>query len=242
MKRRPPSTRDAFNLKALTDAQAFQEAVDAFRVRSPMTKEAFDRLDADQRQRAFEIAGTTQADVIQMAFDQVAEAIDGGTSLDEFKRQVQPTLVDAWAGSVANPPARVENIYRTNLITNFGVGQWAQIHDPAVKKHRPYIRSSDVRDNRETEKICKPIGTVILPADHPWWRTHWSPLHYQCRRSQVSLSEEEAVSEGITDHPPDVDPMPGFGRSPHGMSAVGRVDTTGYDPAIRDVMDGKERR
>ncbi len=206
-----------------------------------MTREQFDRLDADQRQRAFAIAGTTQADVIQFTFDRVDAAIEYGTSLDDFKAEVQPELMDAWAGSVENPAWRVETIFRTNLQTNFGVGQWAQIHDPAVKAARPYIRSTGVSDNRETVDICKPIGTVILPADHPWWRTHWAPLHYNCRRGQVSLSEEEAIEEGITDAP-DVDPQPGFGRSPHGMSAVDRPDESGFDPAIKDVLDGKERR
>ncbi len=66
-------------------------------------------------------------------------------------------------------------------------------------------------------------------------------LVHNCRRGQVSLSEEEAIEEGITDAP-DVDPQPGFGRSPHGMAAVGRPDESGFDPAIKEVLDGKERR
>lgn len=192
----------------------FQEALDWFLARVPMTREEVERLGEKAKRRAFFVSQVAQLDIITQAWNAVDRALEQGKTLAQFREEVGPALRDAWQGSVANPAARLENIFRTNAQHAYSAGRWEQMEHPAVKARRPYREYSAIMDGR-TSPICTPLDGTVLPADDEFWRSHLPPLHFQCRSTVVALTEEQARQKGIAPNPPDSPaPLEGFGHTP----------------------------
>lgn len=219
-----------------TDPEEFAEAIASFAARVPMTRADWDRLTEEAKQYGFTVGGTMQADVIQQVFDALHASIKDGTPFADFKRQISSTLLDAWQGSVANPPARLNVIFRTNIIAAQSAGRHRQMSHPIVKELRPVWRMNVIEDNR-VSKYCSPLDGLLVRADNPWWQHSFPPRHYQCRSLVDTLSEEEAEAEGgITEHPPNVPAMEGFGRPPAQPVPHFEPDHDEYDPALSDLL------
>jgi SPP1 gp7 family putative phage head morphogenesis protein len=191
----------------------FDDAIEWHRKRLPLTDEAFAAMKQRAAARAFTIAGVAQLDLVKDAFAGIDKAVAKGTTLQDFKNEIGPQLRDAWAGSVANPPARMENIFRTNVGVAYGAGRWAQAQDPDVIARRPYWKFVALLDPR-TSEICRPLNGKVIRADDAWWKSHLPPLHFQCRSTFTTLTEEQAKKAGITETPPKSKPMDGFGDAP----------------------------
>jgi SPP1 gp7 family putative phage head morphogenesis protein len=159
------------------DPRRFDEAVDFFRNRVPMPKAEWLKLGTAARQRGFTVADVAQLDVIHQVWLALDDAIARGSTFEDFKATVSETLADEWLGSVANPPARVETIFRTNVMTANNAGRHAQMTDPVVRDRRPYWQYVDIDDQRECP-ICNACHGTILPADDAWWGSHYPPLHF----------------------------------------------------------------
>lgn len=214
------------------DPDRFDEAIRAFRERVPMTDAEFADLMESERQRAFWVAGVTQARAVQDVMDALDRAIEHGTTLEDFKAEVGGTLAEAWGGEDSG---RLETVFRTNVMQAYNDGRAVVFADPEVKKARPYLRFDAVGDSR-TSEICEALDGKVLPADDPFWRTHSPPLHPNCRSILTSLSDAEAAGEGITRGRPDTGgaaPADGFGS---GRDDKDEPDISGFDPAIREVL------
>jgi SPP1 gp7 family putative phage head morphogenesis protein len=185
----------------------FPEAVDWFRERVPIQKPAWKRLNEKAQLKSFTAAGVARLDVLKDVWEAMDKAVQKGESFATFRKRVRASLVQAWGGSEI--PGRIENIFRTNIQTAYNAGRRVQLMAPAVRKALPYWTFLPLLDSR-TSDICRGIGTVTLPADHEWFRTHTPPLHYQCRSTIVGRSVEysrEAKKKG-----PAVPPLEGFGH------------------------------
>jgi uncharacterized protein with gpF-like domain len=214
------------------DPVKFEEAIRAFRARVPMTDDEFDQLVENEREFAFTVAGVAQAELVADVYEAVQRAIEDGTDLETFQADIGPALEESWGGE---EPGRLENIFRTNVMGAYNAGRYSAATAPAVKRERPYWRMETVDDSRQTE-ICQACRNVCLPADHPWWRTHYPPLHYQCRDHVTTLTQEQAEEFGITDSPPDVQPMPGFGAAPSSGGTDWVPDTSDLPEPIGDLL------
>lgn len=192
-------------------AVEFEEAVEWLLERLPLSKAEFELLDAAARKRAFTVANVAQMHVIDETKKSLSQAIDLGTPLKEWAEEFGPTLEEAWAGTVANPSARLETIYRSNVQSSYSAGRERLASHPTVKRLRPYKRFDAVMDTRTTDDICRPLNGVVKPADDPWWNDHTPPLHYNCRSGTVTLTDEQAREEGITTDTPDAEPQHGWG-------------------------------
>ncbi|UAW08045.1 hypothetical protein [Myxococcus phage Mx4 ts27htf-1hrm-1] len=216
----------------------FAEAVEYFRARLAVTDEAWRAMSEEARQRAFKVAGVAQLDLVASVWKALDKAVAEGTTFADFKREVGAALKKEWGGSVRNPGARLETIYRTNVQTAYSRGTWAQIQDEDTRAVRPFIKSVPILGDGRTSVICATIGTVILPADHPWWLTHWAPLHFNCRRTQTGLTRRAAEKQGVTQVPPAVAAAPGFGRAP-GLGGEWQPDVSDAPDALRTVYEAK---
>lgn len=221
------------------DPNQFAEAVAAFRKRVPITREQWERLTTKAREFAFFVSNIMQADVIADVFDHIERAIANGDSFGDFKKAVKPALTEAWGGTVANPPARIENVFRTNVLGAYNAGRRAQMADPIVKRRRPYWQFRATIDKR-TSDICEPLNGTTLPADDPFWAGATPPLHYQCRSLVVPLTVEQAEAEGIADSPPISTAQPGFGQAPTEAGDRPRPERE-YPPEIRAIVAQKLR-
>jgi SPP1 gp7 family putative phage head morphogenesis protein len=188
----------------------FEEAIRWFRERVPMTDTQVQRLYARAREKAFWVSGLAELDVVKEIWTGIDGAVAEGVAFEAFRREHLPKLVQAWAGTVANPAARVETIFRTNVQLAYGAGRKAQMQDPAVKRAHPFWKFSSVLDLRTSEH-CKPLNGTILPADDPFWQTHSPPLHHNCRSSLIGLTERAALRQGVAERAPEARAAEGFG-------------------------------
>jgi hypothetical protein len=145
-----------------------------------MTRQQWEALSEQARVHGFFASGIVQAGLLKDLHRAIERASEKGTTLEQFKAEVGPKLIKEWAGTVTNPSARMENIFRTNLQRAYAHGRRRQQLEPVVLKVRPYWTLVPVLDKR-TSEICQDIArrNVVLPATHVFWKTHVPPLHFQ---------------------------------------------------------------
>jgi len=227
--------------RAPTDTQRFEEAAEWFLRRLPITPEQFYELATHWRREAFTITGVAQARVLQDAIDLIDRAMNDGTSLRAFKDEALPKLEAAWAGTVRDPGYRVETIYRNAVQTAYNDGRHELMTDPDVMRARPFWMYDAILDEATTE-LCASLNDTILPADDPFWSSHWPPLHHRCRSAVRSLSRSEAERRGITSVPPTEQPESGWGTPRRSLTNSDALDLTGAPDSIRSAYEQRQAR
>jgi hypothetical protein len=120
----------------------------------------------------------------------VEKAIADGTTIDEFRRDFDEIIrKTGWQYKGARG-WRTAVIFNTNLSTAYAHGHWQRMTDPDVLKVRPYLRyvASSSADPRPEHMAWY---NVVLPADDPWWNTHYPPNGWGCKCGVVSVSARE---------------------------------------------------
>lgn len=170
--------------------------------------EYYQDMTAIQRQQAVSIAGMAQIDQISSVIDKVNKAIADGTTMADFIKSVESGEVDLGLST-----ARLDNIFRTNVMGAYNRGKWYQ--QQANKNARPYLMYDAVNDSR-TRPTHLALDGTIRPVDDPFWQTHSPPCGYRCRCTTRSLTEKQAQKMGITaNHDlPSEQADDGFGLSP----------------------------
>lgn len=221
----PPEIVDAPDAK-------FDEAVTAWRRRQVLMPDPeFRDLDAAARERSVWVAGVTDARVLQDVFDAIDAAVRDGEDMDTFKERVGVQLEASWGGE---QPGRLENVFRTNVMSAYNGGRAAIMRD--MQDERPFVRYDVIEDGR-TSPICKKLAGKVLPSDSDFVEHHHPPLHYQCRTILSLLDHEEAHAEGVHKGTPDLGddtPTDGFGKIPTPDSS--EPDLSGFAPELRKAL------
>lgn len=165
--------------------------------------ETFSWLDLWQQQHsnAFTVAKSAGFDVLGDIGAALDQALANGETLQEFTDKLVPVLMDKgwWGRGPAFDPEsglqpisqlgsvrRLQTIYDTNMRMSFSAGNWASIQ--RNKADRPYLMYSAVHDSR-TRLLHRLWDGTTLPADDPWWDTHYPPNGWNCRCHVISLSQ-----------------------------------------------------
>lgn len=193
------------------DPAKFEEALEWFLRRYPITDEELELLESVARTRAFRVAGVQQLDVVADVWDVLRRAIEQGKGLGWFKSKVREKLENEWG---RKDGARIETVYRTNVQTAYNRGRWRQMQHPAVKRLRPYLMYDAVLDSR-TSELCRTLDGTVLEAEDPFWETHHPPLHHRCRSGLRTLTRRQAERKGITEDTSELpDAADEFGSNP----------------------------
>jgi SPP1 gp7 family putative phage head morphogenesis protein len=187
-----------------------EEAIAWFRARIPLPKDEWQALQEQARRKAFTVAGVAGLDLLAEVWDSLSRALEEGAPYAEWAREVRGKLEVAWGRPDGQ---RLETIFRTNVQMAYSSGRWAQMEDPQVTQTRPYRMYDAILDSRTT-RICQERNGTVLPADDPWWRSNWPPLHFNCRSGVRSLTQAEAERRGTTERPPSAPRPEGFGLAP----------------------------
>lgn len=197
-----------------TTPQGFEEALRWFRGRVPMTDAAFAALTAEAQRRAFTFAGAATLALVSDVWRSLDATLADGRTLRDFKRDVAPSLLSQWQGTVASPPWRMEVIFRNATQRAYVHGRVEQLRDPAVARVRPVWMFDAVGDAR-TSAICSALDGTVLPASDPWWATHTPPCHHACRSTVRGLSAgDPRVKAAQGSVPPTTPAQAGFGALP----------------------------
>lgn len=165
--------------------QPFAEQVAFFRQKlgNLVPTQWWDDMLRAEHDRGFMVAGAQKADLLADLAAAVDRAIAEGTSIEQFRKDFRAIVAKhgwtGWTGegTEAGRAWRTRTIYVTNARTSYHAGRLAQLragkfafwvyrHNDAVAHPRPMHLS---------------WNGITLPADHPFWRTHYTPNGWGCR-------------------------------------------------------------
>jgi hypothetical protein len=132
--------------------------------------------------RAFMVAGAAKADLLADLADAVNKAINEGETLDAFRKRffaaVEKGDWHGWTGeaTAAGRAWRTRIIYQTNLATSYAAGRLAQLNDG---QFRYWIYRHTPCEHPRLHHLA--WDGMTLPADHPFWQTHYPPNGFGCR-------------------------------------------------------------
>lgn len=152
----------------------FDAAINFFRKKINLATEAWDDIWKEMHARAFVVAGAAKEDLLTDLRGAVVKGIDQGTTLAEFRKDFDKTVAKHGWKYKGGRGWRTATIFNTNLSVAYSRGHYQQMTDPAVLKVRPYLRYVESSSPNPREIHQGWAGTV-LPADDPWWGSHYPP-------------------------------------------------------------------
>lgn len=141
----------------------------------------WDDLEREAHDDAFMVAGAAKADLLTDLAAAVDKAIAEGRGIEEFRRDFRSIVAkNGWTGwtgegSVKGEAWRVGVIYRTNAMTSYAAGRYAQL--VAGKFPLWVYRHGDSKEPR-LEHLS--WDGLVLPPEHPFWATHYPPSDWGC--------------------------------------------------------------
>ncbi|MDM9647740.1 phage minor head protein [Rhizobium sp. S163] len=156
---------------------------------------------------AFTVAKATEAELLTGFRDSIAEAIRSGKGFDTWKLDIEAELTrQGWWGPrmVADPAGdqpdrmvdfsstrRLKTIFWSNMNSARAAGQWERAQ--RSKRALPYILYVRTSSADPRAEHLGWVG-IILPVDHPFWRTHWPPNGWGCKCQVRQISAREAAA------------------------------------------------
>ena len=217
----------------------FQEAVDYFKERVPVTAEIFYQIAEEYRALAFTVSGYTKAQILKKFYDELLSALEEGSTLQEFQANMNDFLESE--GYEGLNPEQADLIFRTNIQTAYNVGHYQQMTDPAVMELRPFWQYDAVNDSHTRPSHLEMDGRVFL-ADSPVWNTWFPPNGFKCRCTVKTLSKRQVEQRGLTVETsfPAVAPDPHFGTNPAKVRF--EPDLKDYPEPLVKAYQARQRR
>lgn len=153
--------------------------------------------------RAFTVAKSASFDILGDISSALDQALKEGKTFREFEKQITPVLQDkGWWGiqPVTDPetgravnaqlgsPRRLQTIYDTNMRMSYNAGRWASIMRNVDDQPWLLYLHGGSRHPRPEHLAW---DHTCLPADDPWWNTHFTPNGWGCSCTVVALSERQ---------------------------------------------------
>lgn len=174
--------------------------------------------------RSFTVARVNAMDVLSDIRAEVGKAIETGTSLGQFKKDLVPLLErKGWFAprgekAIVTLPGgearkrltawRLKNIYMTNLQTAYSAGRHKQMLE--VADARPYWQYKAIMDST-TRPAHAAMHNKVYDYRHPIWDTWFPQNGFFCRCYVKSLSAEDVKERGLKVETRGVDVQPDEG-------------------------------
>jgi len=226
-------------------AQKMREYVNAKRTVLP--SETWQMVDFDAHSHAFALAGAVKLeflhDVLKSIRDNANRGEGFGTWKKEFRRAViahggdsainttpSGTLTTTQDGNLHIPLLnkwRQRVIYETNMKSAYAAGKYAELTDPDNLENFPfwqYVHGYLRTPQSPRDEHVKWNG-MILPANDPWWNTHFPPNGWGCTCGIIALTKKQAQEAGgVSSQIPEGDADKGWvgnpGKREGGVNAV----------------------
>lgn len=161
----------------------FDEQVAAFRLRLrnlvPTAK--WDDISGPAHDRAGMVAGAVKTDLIADILGAVDRSIVEGTGIEQFRRDFDAIVEKhgwhGWTGegSEKGRAWRTKVIWKTNVSTSYAAGRWAQLK---AKGFKYLVYRHSHAEHPRLQHLA--WDGLILPIDHPFWKTHFPPNGWGC--------------------------------------------------------------
>ncbi|MBS0354059.1 MAG: hypothetical protein JSR83_09185 [Proteobacteria bacterium] len=192
-------------------AQAFAEAYKlppaealAYLQRRDTLTKTYDWRDLwkDEHTQQFTVSRLARIDLLESIRDQVTRSVGGDLSRRDFMKDGQAllakagwwgekTLIDPGTGDAVTTtfdPPRLKLILDMNTRMAYSAGLWERVQRN-VRSH-PYLRYVTKGDERVRASHAQ-WNSLVLPADHPFWQTHWPPNGWRCRCRVVAITQAD---------------------------------------------------
>lgn len=220
------------------DVERFDEAMEWFEERVPVTPEQLEQLTATQRERAITIAAITEANVVADLLSEIERAAVSGEGIGVFRKRAKARMGSLYTSQTA---ARIDTAMITTTQTALNAGRYKQLTDPDVMRTRQFWMFDAVMDDRTTH-ICQSLEGTTLPADDPQWGGIHPPMHHRCRsgiRSQRRRVVERRGGPTKPEDMPEVNAPEGFGKLP--TAAPWKPKKGDYPEAVFKAYQRKRR-
>jgi len=152
----------------------------------------------------FMVAGAMKADLLADFAQVVDTAIAEGKSLGWFREAFDAIVEHHGWSHTGGRDWRSKVIYQTNMSTSYSAGRLAQQRDPGLLKLAPYWMYWHNESVQHPRPLHLSWHKITLPADHPWFRTHYTPNGWGCGCRIISVSYAQAQRlGGRFGEPPD---------------------------------------
>lgn len=200
-----PSLMAAFKLPFKEQETFFQNKINI-----PTRK--WDDLWKDQHAKGFMVAGAYKADLLSDFRGAVDKAITDGVTLEKFRKDFDGIVARHGWSYNGTRNWRSEIIYSTNVRQSYNAGRWAQLTDPEQLQVMPYLtyKHGDSKNPRQQHLAW---DGLTLPAEDPFWETHYPQNGWGCKCRVYSSTRKEyqaAKNKGKAKAPPSpIDPKTG---------------------------------
>jgi len=168
----------------------FDEAIEFLRKKINLPTETWLDIWQEMHARSFVVAGAMRKELLEDLREAVEKGIAEGTTIEVFRESFDKMIEKyGWAYN-GGKAWRTAVIFNTNLSVAYSVGHYRQMMDPDVLKARPWWRYVGSSSEHPREEHKKWYG-VTLPADDPWWNTHYPPNDWGCKCGVVNQSGRE---------------------------------------------------
>ena len=152
----------------------FEEAIEFFRQKLNLPTQTWKDIWQGAHSRAFVVAGAIKEELIEDLRAAVEKGLVEGAMLNEFRKDFD-NIVQKHGWKYKGAAAwRTAVIFNTNISVAYSAGHWKQMTDPDVVKARPFLRYVGSSSAEPRTEHMEWYNTV-LPADDPWWDTHYPP-------------------------------------------------------------------
>jgi len=152
----------------------FAEAIAFFRKKLNLATETWSDIWKEMHARAFTVAGAVKEDLLSDLRAAVDKADSRGTTLAEFRKDFDAIVSRLGWKYKGGRGWRTATIFNTNLSVAYSRGHYRQMTDPDVLRVRPYLRYVESSSAHPRPKH-QGWANMVLPADDPWWQTHYPP-------------------------------------------------------------------
>lgn len=167
----------------------FSEAIDFYRGKIKLPTSSWTDIWQEQHSHAFVVAGAANDALLEDLYNGIRQAKLEGGGYDDFKQRFPDIAAKHGWTYNGSPGWRSRIIYDTNITQAYNAGRYQQMQ--AVKHLRPYWEY-DHTSIEHPRLEHKAWDGLILPADAPWWNTHYPQNAWGCKCRVHSFSITEA--------------------------------------------------
>jgi hypothetical protein len=189
--------------------QPFAEQIAAVRARTEnlIPTARWTDLMRNGHDRGFAVAGAMKTDLLSDFATSIDKVVAEGKSIDWFRQQFDEIVARHGWDYSGERNWRTRTIYTTNMRTTYAAGRLAQLRDPDLQQAAPFwmYRHGGSADPRPQHLAW---DKMVLPADDPWWQTHYPPNGWGCSCYVVAVTQGMAERMGgkFVDSPPPDEP------------------------------------
>lgn len=173
------------------------------------------KLKYETYSKVFTIKGIADVDLLSDIQTSLSLALAKGQSFASWKKELKPLLDKKGWGTLNNK--RLKKIYETNMLQAYAEGKKKKYMSMQASPNHPrideltsesvskeiaqyddgmYLRFITMLDNR-VRASHRPLHGIILPRNHPLWKTLTPPLDFGCRCRVMPLSADMIKKKGL---------------------------------------------